>query len=200
VIGHESEKGGIRVSRLGEAVVSITKDGHTPFVSQRGPDGRLNIIGREIQVRVLNTASEFSRLETERVFGPFGIWRWRAKTYNPQTNTNIYMGFYSGVGTGWIDFRQVGTAERVTCSVDGVTSLSTTLTGTLAQVWTTEKEFKIDWESNRLRFYVDGALIATHTTRIPVVAMPFFCKVENGSTAPAATSGVDFVRSTLERV
>jgi len=174
---------------------SIARDKETPFVSQRGPDGRCDIVGNELRVRVLRTNSEFSRIETQRLFPPYKTYEWKAKTFQPHANTYMYMGLYGG-GNGWIDFRDIGTSVRCSSSLNGVTSTSTTITGVNA-TWNvnTPKIFKIVWEAGRIRFYVNGNLVATHSTDIPSRALMFFIKVENQ--AVGSPSGIDYILRSL---
>ena len=177
--------------------VSIAKDRETPYVNQRSRRGRCDLVGDEIYVRCLKYANEFSRITSERLFPPYKVYTWQAKTFHPQTNTYMYMGLYGGAN-GWIDFRCIDTTIRCSSSNNGSGSTNTTITGVNA-TWNVNapKVFKIDWEAGRIRFYVDGNLVATHSTNIPSSAMPFFVKVENQSTDPAHEAGIDYKARSL---
>ena len=54
------------------------------------------------------------------------------------------------------------------------------------QDWTTEREFKIVWDSSKVDFYVGGVLVSSHTTDVPQDPMTRFIEINNSeSNAPA---------------
>jgi hypothetical protein len=84
---------------------------------------------------------------------------------------------------GWAFLCNLSNGTYSARSNDGVATESTSLAG---QDWTTEREFKIDWTATYVRFYVDGALVAEHTTRIPNV--PMFVYVETSVPSGVTTT------------
>lgn len=89
-------------------------------------------------------------------------------------------------GWGLIGFCLDGTTYKTITSYNGSTT-PTTLTG---QDWfSAARKLRIDWESDSVKFYVDGVLKSTHTTNIPIKPQNWFMEVFTGGTAPGA---VDF--------
>jgi hypothetical protein len=103
----------------------------------------------------------------------FGTYQWKGLV-NPEANKGmIPFGFerYHGIaGEGLIDMRVDDTTYYARTNWQG-NSTYTVLGG---QDWSIEKTFKIVWSNTKVEFYVDGALVATHTTNIPQVPMSPF--------------------------
>jgi len=123
----------------------------------------------------------------EQQFG-FGTYQWKAKATNC-TNPNIMYIFglewHHGRGAdGIIDFWFNGTHYAADNSYNGVY----TFTVLAAQDWTVERTFKINWTSASIKFYIDGALKATHNTNVPQYPMCFFGESFTGGTPPAYES------------
>lgn len=97
----------------------------------------------------------------------FGTYKCRGKIYLGGTPNVLYvMGFERHHGfceEGIIGFYRGANYYNVITAWDG----SYTITSLSGQDWTVEREFKIVWTSTQVDFYVDGALVASHTTDIP---------------------------------
>jgi len=54
---------------------------------------------------------------------------------------------------------------------------SVTATNINTPAWTTERLFTVEWTPTSVKVYVDGALVATHTTNIPNVKLVRFTEI-----------------------
>jgi len=77
-------------------------------------------------------------------------------------------------------------ADRCYChnSADGVAASATAVSGLFG---TTEADYEIVWTSSEIKFYKDGALVATHTSNIPTSAITVNVQARNKDTAVAGT-------------
>jgi hypothetical protein len=67
-----------------------------------------------------------------------------------------------------------------------------------AQDWTADTTFKIDWDNTpRARFYIGGALITTHTVRVPITPVAFGFECAHSEFYPAINSTEQGTTSTL---
>ena len=146
---------------------------------------------------------QWSSLLTARQF-PVGNYEWYGKM-TPQTNSYAFAGFEFHHGytvDGVVMFFTDGTAYKVRTGTGGSfgtggANTDTTLSG---QDWTTEKLFKIEWTSAQVKFYVAGSLVATHTTNIPNLAMPFFLEAGVAGTASGGVARSYVKQETLKAV
>ncbi|MDH5782057.1 MAG: family 16 glycosylhydrolase [Candidatus Bathyarchaeota archaeon] len=120
----------------------------------------------------------------------FGTYQCKAYIKNPGANRGIHVfGFeyhHGWAGEGLIWFQNVGGTYTVANKVNE----TTTQTDLPGEDWTTEKTFKIEWASASIKFYVDGALKATHTTNIPQNPMSLYIESYTGGTAPGVEFGI----------
>jgi len=143
--------------------------------------GRVVLIARPI-------ANAIAHVSTWKRVG-YGTYEWQARIVNPGAEKNLYVGFGERASAFWTDaifvFDRFGTYYFTTYK-DGV-GTQTTLTG---QDWTVERTFKVEWSPGSAKLYVDGTLLATHTTNVPDVKMVRFIEIGHTATAPANLSQI----------
>ncbi len=130
--------------------IFITPDGYLAAVAQRGWTNT----GSEATLHIGN-------LE-------YGTYEWKARIVNPTANRKLYVGLSEkapGCYEAGLIFMQCNAGTYQTESRHEGTSTLTNLTG---QDWTVERTFKVAFSSTSIQYYVDGALVATHTTNIPL--------------------------------
>jgi len=131
-----------------------------------------------------------SILLTKPQYG-FGTYRCYGKILLNGTPSVLYvMGFERHHGffeEGIIGFFRGTNYYNVVTAWDGTYTI-TSLTG---QDWTIEREFKIVWTSTQVDFYVDGSLVASHTTDIPQSELSWFIESSTPTTElPGGEIGV----------
>lgn len=140
-----------------------------------------------IVCRAHTTAGHYSSWETQRVFGPYGTYKFRGKLANTCPNAAAVVGgleLHHGWATeGIIMFFHDGTDYRVQTSRNNV-SRSTVLAG---ENWTYEREFKFEWKPEYVRYYIDDVFKHEETAVVPDRAMALFSEV--GVDTPGSALG-----------
>lgn len=86
--------------------------------------------------------------------------------------------FPVGTGFGAIYFEVTGTTFRAVSIDQGGTAENTSITW-IPGTWTgADIVYRIRWENDEVRFYVNGTLYATHVTRVPQTPLPLM--ISNG--------------------
>lgn len=86
--------------------------------------------------------------------------------------------FPVGTGFGAVYFEVTGTTFRAVSIGQGGTSETTNITWVTG--WTAAaKSYRIRWENDEVRFYVDGTLYVTHVAQVPQTALPLM--ISNGT-------------------
>ena len=124
---------------------------------------------------------------THEQFG-YGAYEWKGKILGCDHGEEYPGGFENHHGfplEGLITFLYLDGVYKSWTSWAG----SQTFTTLAGEDWTTEKTFKIVWDSTHVYFYVNNVLKATHTTNIPQDTMGFFfeaCPYRGSATIEAA--------------
>lgn len=120
----------------------------------------------------------------------FGTYQCKGYIQSPGANRGMHVfGFeyhHGWAGEGLINFQNTAG----TYSVVNKTAAGTTQTNLGGEDWTSEKTFKIEWATGSIKFYVDGALKATHTTYVPQVSMCLYIETYTYATPPGVEFGV----------
>lgn len=168
---------------------------YTPIITRMDPYALVYYDPPYIICRSHNApGGHYSSWLTQRVFGPYGIFKFRGKVAAPVANNAQVVGgleLHHGWATeGVIMFLTAGTDYIVQCSKNG-SSINSVLAG---EDWTVEREFKFDWQPTYLDFLIDDVLKwhVTNTIYIPDKAMPLFSEV--GLDVPAAADATTFFR------
>lgn len=115
-------------------------------------------------------------------FGP-GTYEWRVKIENPAPNKTFWVGFgelFAGNSYDSIMIYRIGAVTTFETKVTG----SSTATDISASIdLTSSTTLKLVWVSGTsAALYVDGGLVATHTTNIPAVLLHTFIEIMHSAT------------------
>jgi len=137
-----------------------------------------------------NEANQSPSLITLGIDFDYGTYQCKGKIDNtPAGVIQIVFGFENLHGwssEGIMDFYFGGSVYTMRTSWAG-SETTTTLAG---QDWTSERTFKFIWTSTSVKGYVNGALVATHTTDISQSAMNLFCELSTTGSPPAVQTYV----------
>jgi len=129
----------------------------------------------------------------------FGTYEWKGKILGCDHGEEYPGGFEHHHGwplEGLITFIYVEGVYKSWTSWAGTQTL-TTLAG---QDWTVERTFKVVWAADSVKFYVDGVLVATHTTNVPQEAMNFFSEAVAYRGTATLEAAAYFRRNSLVQV
>lgn len=121
----------------------------------------------------------------------FGTYEWKAKAVNDIAKAIIYLGIlekrHGWADEGIISIYWNGTNWVFATSNEAKGGAGSETTNIAGIDFTVEHTFKIEWTSTYVKFYIDGVLKATHTTKVPQDPMQLFAEVgTDPSIAPAS--------------
>jgi len=97
----------------------------------------------------------------------YGTYEWVARIVNPTANRYLYVGLSEKAATIYRAGEIFALNELGSYKLKNRVKAAVTSTTLVGQDWTTERKFKIVFSSAAVELYVDGSLVAKHTTNIP---------------------------------
>jgi len=143
--------------------------------------------GANIVCHMKVATDRFSKFTTYKRYPVYGTYRWRGRISGLHLESWKYPGSFEALpfDGSYIQFLARDTYRFGTH--DDVASEWTDLTG---QDWTVEREFKVVWDATKVEAYIDGALVATHTTRVPPDPQMFFAETTQTATGTGSREWV----------